>query len=56
MHAGERKLPAQALPVRAEDVERDRGGDWSIVLIGPEPVDRSWLTKPRRRGERGLIG
>lgn len=30
-------------PVSAEDVERARGGDWSIVLIGHEPVDRSWL-------------
>ncbi|MFD0514681.1 class I SAM-dependent methyltransferase [Streptomyces aureus] len=26
-----------------EDVERARMGDWSIVLIGREPVDRSWL-------------
>ena len=30
-------------PVSAEDVERARMGDWSIVLIGREPVDRSWL-------------
>ncbi|MFE3643926.1 class I SAM-dependent methyltransferase [Streptomyces sp. NPDC059169] len=30
-------------PVSAEDVERARMGDWSIVLIGHEPVDRSWL-------------
>jgi SAM-dependent methyltransferase len=30
-------------PVSAEDVERARAGDWSIVLIGHEPVDRSWL-------------
>ncbi|GLF98422.1 class I SAM-dependent methyltransferase [Streptomyces yaizuensis] len=30
-------------PVSAEEVERARGGDWSIVLIGHEPVDRSWL-------------
>ena len=30
-------------PVSAEDVERARRGDWSIVLIGHEPLDRSWL-------------
>ncbi|MFE1839746.1 class I SAM-dependent methyltransferase [Streptomyces sviceus] len=30
-------------PVSAEAVERAREGDWSIVLIGHEPVDRSWL-------------
>ncbi|GGZ46464.1 class I SAM-dependent methyltransferase [Streptomyces subrutilus] len=30
-------------PVSAEDVERARRGDWSTVLIGREPVDRSWL-------------
>ncbi|MFD6532451.1 class I SAM-dependent methyltransferase [Streptomyces sp. NPDC060184] len=30
-------------PVSAEDVERARRGDWSVVLIGREPVDRSWL-------------
>lgn len=30
-------------PVSAEDVERARAGDWSIVLIGHEPVDRAWL-------------
>ncbi|MER6911789.1 class I SAM-dependent methyltransferase [Streptomyces sp. NPDC000594] len=30
-------------PVSAEEVERARKGDWSIVLIGHEPVDRSWL-------------
>ncbi|MFE0459681.1 class I SAM-dependent methyltransferase [Kitasatospora sp. NPDC058965] len=30
-------------PVSAEEVERARRGDWSIVLIGREPVDRSWL-------------
>ena len=30
-------------PVSTEDVERARGGDWSVVLIGHEPVDRSWL-------------
>ncbi|MEV8352358.1 class I SAM-dependent methyltransferase [Streptomyces niveus] len=30
-------------PVSAETVERARGGDWSIVLIGRQPVDRSWL-------------
>ncbi|MGX2993428.1 class I SAM-dependent methyltransferase [Streptomyces sp. JNUCC 64] len=31
------------LPVSTEEVERARTGDWSIVLIGNEPVDRSWL-------------
>ncbi|MFD8939468.1 class I SAM-dependent methyltransferase [Streptomyces sp. NPDC059578] len=30
-------------PVSTEDVERARRGDWSIVLIGHEPVNRSWL-------------
>ncbi|MFG2176375.1 class I SAM-dependent methyltransferase [Streptomyces niveus] len=30
-------------PVSAEGVERARTGDWSIVLIGREPVNRSWL-------------
>ncbi|MGW1467547.1 class I SAM-dependent methyltransferase [Streptomyces sp. NPDC002308] len=30
-------------PVSTEVVERARTGDWSIVLIGHEPVDRSWL-------------
>lgn len=30
-------------PVSSEVVERARTGDWSIVLIGREPVDRSWL-------------
>ncbi|MEU0687797.1 class I SAM-dependent methyltransferase [Streptomyces uncialis] len=30
-------------PVSAEEVERARRGDWSIVLVGHEPVDRSWL-------------
>lgn len=30
-------------PVSAEAVERARTGDWSVVLIGREPVDRSWL-------------
>ena len=30
-------------PVSSEDVERAREGDWSVVLIGYEPVDRSWL-------------
>ncbi|MEY9862136.1 2-polyprenyl-3-methyl-5-hydroxy-6-metoxy-1,4-benzoquinol methylase [Catenulispora sp. GAS73] len=29
--------------VSAEAVERARVGDWSVVLIGHEPVDRSWL-------------
>ncbi|MFF2138979.1 class I SAM-dependent methyltransferase [Streptomyces sp. NPDC058193] len=30
-------------PVSAEEVARARSGDWSVVLIGHEPVDRSWL-------------
>jgi SAM-dependent methyltransferase len=30
-------------PVSADDVARARRGDWSVVLIGHEPVDRSWL-------------
>ncbi|HZX03582.1 class I SAM-dependent methyltransferase [Kribbella sp.] len=30
-------------PVSTADVERARLGDWSVVLIGHEPVDRSWL-------------
>ncbi|GHD14698.1 SAM-dependent methyltransferase [Streptomyces finlayi] len=30
-------------PVSSEVVERARAGDWSVVLIGHEPVDRSWL-------------
>ncbi|MEU3370671.1 class I SAM-dependent methyltransferase [Streptomyces sp. NPDC006711] len=30
-------------PVTAEDVERARAGDWSVALIGHQPVDRSWL-------------
>ncbi|MFF2527149.1 class I SAM-dependent methyltransferase [Streptomyces liangshanensis] len=30
-------------PVSAEEVGRARAGDWSIVLVGHEPVDRSWL-------------
>ncbi|HEY1177303.1 MAG TPA: class I SAM-dependent methyltransferase [Phytomonospora sp.] len=30
-------------PVSAEEVERARAGDWSIVLIGHEPLDRTWL-------------
>ncbi|MGW2595498.1 class I SAM-dependent methyltransferase [Streptomyces sp. NPDC001515] len=30
-------------PVSSEDVDRARKGDWSIVLIGREPVDRTWL-------------
>lgn len=31
------------LPVTSEQVARARAGDWSVVLIGHEPVDRSWL-------------
>ncbi|WP_238332484.1 class I SAM-dependent methyltransferase [Kribbella jejuensis] len=30
-------------PVSSEEVERARKGDWSIVLIGRQPLDRSWL-------------
>ncbi|MFC0527619.1 class I SAM-dependent methyltransferase [Phytohabitans kaempferiae] len=30
-------------PVSPETVARARAGDWSIVLIGYEPVDRSWF-------------
>lgn len=32
-----------SVPVTAEQVERARQGDWSVVLIGHEPVDRSWF-------------
>ncbi|MFJ4773493.1 class I SAM-dependent methyltransferase [Streptomyces uncialis] len=32
-----------SVPVSAEEVERARMGDWSVVLVGHEPVDRSWL-------------
>ena len=30
-------------PVTPAEVERARAGEWSIVLIGHEPVDRSWF-------------
>jgi SAM-dependent methyltransferase len=30
-------------PVSAEVIERARQGDWSVVLIGYHPVDRSWF-------------
>ncbi|WP_427892865.1 class I SAM-dependent methyltransferase [Kribbella sp. GL6] len=30
-------------PVGGEVVERARAGDWSVVLIGYEPVDRAWF-------------
>jgi len=30
-------------PVSAEVIERARHGDWSVVLIGYHPVDRSWF-------------
>jgi SAM-dependent methyltransferase len=30
-------------PVTPETVERARAGDWSVVLIGHRPVDRSWF-------------
>jgi len=32
-----------SVPVTTEVVERARRGDWSVVLIGHEPVDRSWF-------------
>jgi SAM-dependent methyltransferase len=30
-------------PVSTEVIERARGGDWSVVLIGYEPVERGWF-------------
>ncbi|GFJ96298.1 SAM-dependent methyltransferase [Phytohabitans rumicis] len=30
-------------PVSAQTVAKARAGDWSVVLIGYEPVDRSWF-------------
>jgi len=30
-------------PVTTEQIARARQGDWSVVLIGYEPVDRSWF-------------
>ncbi|HWH00122.1 MAG TPA: class I SAM-dependent methyltransferase [Pilimelia sp.] len=30
-------------PVSAQTIARARAGDWSVVLIGHEPVDRSWF-------------
>ncbi len=30
-------------PVSSEDIARARNGDWSIVLIGYEPVPRDWF-------------
>src|SRR4051794_17838764 len=30
-------------PISAETVARARTGDWSVVLIGYQPVDRSWF-------------
>ncbi|MCW2868086.1 MAG: methyltransferase [Marmoricola sp.] len=30
-------------PVSPAEVERARAGEWSIVLVGHEPVDRSWF-------------
>jgi SAM-dependent methyltransferase len=30
-------------PISAETVARARAGDWSVVLIGYHPVDRSWF-------------
>jgi SAM-dependent methyltransferase len=31
------------VPIGPDVVERARRGDWSVVLIGVEPVDRSWF-------------
>ena len=31
------------LPVSPEVVARARAGDWSVVLIGYEPVPRDWF-------------
>jgi SAM-dependent methyltransferase len=31
------------VPVPSETIERAREGDWSVVLIGYQPVDRSWF-------------
>jgi len=36
-------------PVSAEVISRAREGDWSVVLIGYHPVDRSWFP-PELRG------
>jgi SAM-dependent methyltransferase len=30
-------------PISAETVARAQAGDWSVVLIGYQPVDRSWF-------------
>jgi SAM-dependent methyltransferase len=30
-------------PISAETVARARDGDWSVVLVGYQPVDRSWF-------------
>lgn len=30
-------------PVSPETIARARAGDWSVVLIGYQPVDRSWF-------------
>ena len=30
-------------PVSSDDIERARAGDWSVVLIGHEPVPREWF-------------
>lgn len=32
-------------PVSSEDIARARKGDWSIVLIGYEPVSREWFPR-----------
>ena len=38
-------------PVSAETIAKARAGDWSVVLIGYQPVDRSWFPAgPGRRG------
>ena len=35
-------------PVSADVIARARGGDWSIVLIGYEPVPRDWFPAEMR--------
>lgn len=34
------------LPVPSEVIARARTGDWSVVLIGYEPVPRDWFPDP----------
>ena len=40
-------------PVGPEVTERARGGDWSVVLIGYEPVPRDWF--PARLDGTGIL-